>query len=238
MSLRNPVPNLSLWNCSLTSRAFRIRSQFHIHYFVAIPNSLDESRILQHYHRGSTLATYVRKIYLGGGSFDGDTFFQSRWRPILDLFPKLKVVDLNDLNHKLPLSPETFSPQYTTVTSLVLWQIHIPTCHTILSLLATLPNLSNLSLRSQWHCSGSFAATLPRIQELEIWCTEGLTGLECLNTHLDFSDVKNLRLYWHADRELRQIKMDSEPVLHLLQEASSSLKNVYFGVRFFPPFRK
>ncbi len=151
----------------------------------------------------------------------------------------LEVVDLNNVKHRLRLSPETFSPRYTTVNSLVLWQIYVPTCHTILRLLETLPNLSTVSLmRSSWRCGGGSSAVLPSLRKLEIHSTESLTGLACLNSHLDFSGVQIAHLYWHGDRERRLVKMDSEPVLDLVRKAAASLRKAYFGIRFFPPFRE
>ena len=154
-------PNPDLWCCALTCRAFRIRSQFHIHYFVSIPSGLDESCVFERY-RGSVLATYVRKLCLAGGPYDGDTFLESRWRPLLDLLPMLEILDLNNVRHRLPLSPKTFSPRYTTVNSLALWQIYVPTCHTILRLLETLPSLTSVSLmRSSWRCGGESSVVLP-----------------------------------------------------------------------------
>lgn len=239
VALQSNKSDRTLWSCALASRAFRIRSQFHIHGSVFIPNLLDESCIFRHY-RGSQLASYVRKLTIAGGPYDGDGFFKSRWIPFLDLFPMLKVVHLNNVRHRLPPSPGYQPPLYPSVTSLVLGQIYVPTCQTILSILATMPNLARLSLvqsSCQWRCEGASLITLPVIRELEISCTEGVEELACLISHLDFSDAMKVELHWYADKELRQVKMDSSPILDLVR-AATSLREVYFGIRFFPPFRE
>lgn len=235
-------PYVELQNCALTSKAWRIRSQFHQHKAKYIVRADDGNSLVERY-RGTRLAGYVRSLILEG-KFDGDSFYELRWKPFQEIFPYVDHLHLKDVFHRITIKFPSPTPTFPQLTSLSLWWVTFPTCGSFITILRTLPNLSYLKLgRIKWHCvdhpedTTADLRTQLNLKRLEIESSEGLEELDCVDKHLDLSRLEVVRLYWLGGYELRRA-LTKTRIDKLTHKARASLQSLTLVVKIFSFLRK
>lgn len=235
VATHSPYPSVALQNCALTAQAWRIRSQYHQHRTKCILRANNGRSLIDRY-TGTLIAGYVRTLILEG-RFDGDMFYEMRWKPFQDIFPCIQHLCLKDIFHNAPLAFPSSKPQHPALTSLSLWWVTFPSCESFLLLLSTLPNLSSLKLgRVQWQCVNHREDLLGecrnhlRLKKLEIESSEGLDELACVEKHLDTSYLEVARLFWIGSHKQPQT-LTKQRVHDLVDEAGKSIRDITILVK-------
>ncbi|KAI0824722.1 hypothetical protein BC628DRAFT_1503442 [Trametes gibbosa] len=229
LALDESATNADLARAALISRAWRIPSQRCLHrsQLFSPPHKRLLARLAWFQEAdGQRVAHHVKEVQFW--RLDGDIRqFCSYWKSVLGSFPCVQDVGIqfHDAALQGPLGPSNGPPlpTFPSVTTLRLSNVAFATCHNLLVLISTLPNVTSLYMdRENWACGdlleeellqeGSAGANHPKgpmcngascpllpLQNIVIDCTGGLDLLECAVRHTDLSKLVSLDVALPAD---------------------------------------
>ncbi|KAL1937716.1 hypothetical protein VTO73DRAFT_12869 [Trametes versicolor] len=220
--------NTDLANAALISRAWRVPSQSQLHrsqLFFPPPKRLLSRMAWFQASDGQRLVPYVKDVQFWRLDADSKQFC-TYWKSVLGTFTRAQDVSIQFHNaalHWQPLlgPPPAPLPSFPSVTTLRLSNVAFATCHNLLALISTLPNLTSLHMdHENWACgslmeqglvddlgqplqfkalcNGEACAPI-HLKHLVIDCTDGLDLLECAVRHVDLSALLSLNVALPAD---------------------------------------
>ncbi|OJT10373.1 hypothetical protein TRAPUB_13132 [Trametes pubescens] len=222
------IMNADLANAALISRAWRFPSQSQLHrsqLFSPPPKRLLSRIAWFQESDGQRLVPYVKDVQFWRLDADSKQFC-TYWKSVLGTFTRAQDVSIQFHNaalHWQPLlgpSPVPL-PSFPSVTTLRLSNVAFATCHNLLALVSTLPNLTSLHMdHENWACGALMGQGLAddqgqplqfkalcngeacapiHLKHLVIDCTDGLDLLECAVRHVDLSALVSLNVALPAD---------------------------------------